>query len=106
MQYADRARGWREEGAEIRAWRLTQRLPSGRHMRIGDLARLARTSEEVVGRFERGERAAGRSVRSRIWALVLASRTDAALELKPLVKCAEGREPASEGPQLLLWAFG
>ena len=49
-------RGVSEQARMVRAWRRAQRRPSGRRLRIADLAALVGVKPETLGAFERGKR--------------------------------------------------
>jgi len=98
------ARGVKGEGLEIRRWRQLQRLPSGRRMRISDLAQLAGCTTDALAMVERGCRRASTRLRARLWAVIIASDADG--RLKPLVKCGPAALEPGSGAQLALPLVG
>jgi hypothetical protein len=98
-------RGVKGEGLEIRRWRQRQRLPSGRRMGLADLARLAGCTVETLSMIERGVRPGGSRLRSRLWAVVLASEADGGT-LKPIAKCRPAALEPGSGAQMALPLVG
>jgi hypothetical protein len=96
-------RGVSGEGLEIRRWRQRQRMASGRRMGLADLARLAGCTVETLSMLERGVRPGGARLRSRLWAVIVATEADG--RIKPPAKCRPVLELGS-GAQLGLPLVG
>jgi hypothetical protein len=98
-------RGVQCEGLEIRRWRHLQRLPSGRRMRLCDLARLAGCTVDTLSMVERGVQRPGARLRARLWAVIIASSADGG-KLRPLAKCSPAAVEPGSGAQLGLPLVG
>lgn len=99
------ARGVTGEGLELRRWRLAQRMPSGRRMRLGDLARLVGCSVDTVSLYERGLRRPGQHMRARMWSIVLSTGAER-LPLRPIAKTGRQPAPVASNGQLALPLVG
>jgi hypothetical protein len=97
-------RGAKGEGLELRRWRLAQRLPSGRRMRLGDFARLVGCSVDTVSMYERGVRVPSQHMRARMWSIVLSTGAER-LPMRPLAKTGPAVVEAANG-QLALPLVG